>query len=62
MADLLDLTAAQAATLVRAGDLDPSDLWTRYRERAAADDLNAFTWVAEETPAAAGADAPLAGH
>jgi aspartyl-tRNA(Asn)/glutamyl-tRNA(Gln) amidotransferase subunit A len=50
MADLLDLTAAQAATLVRAGDLDPADVWARYRERAAADDLNAFTWVAQDAP------------
>jgi aspartyl-tRNA(Asn)/glutamyl-tRNA(Gln) amidotransferase subunit A len=50
MADLLDLTAAQAATLVRAGDLDPADLWARYHERAAADDLNAYTWVAGEPP------------
>jgi aspartyl-tRNA(Asn)/glutamyl-tRNA(Gln) amidotransferase subunit A len=50
MADLVDLTAAQAATLVRAGDLDPADLWARYRERAAADDLNAYTWVADEVP------------
>src|SRR3954466_5695688 len=50
MPDLLDLTAAQAATLVRAGDLDPADLWARYRDRAAADDLNAFTWVADEAP------------
>src|SRR6478672_10717311 len=50
MADLLDLTAAQAATLVRSGDLDPADLWARYHERAAAEDLNACTWVAEEPP------------
>ena len=50
MADLVELTAAQAATLVRAGDLDPADLWARYHERAAADDLNAFTWVAGEPP------------
>jgi aspartyl-tRNA(Asn)/glutamyl-tRNA(Gln) amidotransferase subunit A len=50
MADLVDLTAAQAATLVRAGDLDPADLWARYHERAAADDLNAYTWVADAPP------------
>ena len=50
MADLLDLTAAQAASLVRAGDLDPADLWTVYRDRAAADTLNAYTWVAGEAP------------
>jgi aspartyl-tRNA(Asn)/glutamyl-tRNA(Gln) amidotransferase subunit A len=50
MADVLDLTAAQAATLVRSGDLDPATLWERYRERAVADDLNAFSWVADEPP------------
>jgi aspartyl-tRNA(Asn)/glutamyl-tRNA(Gln) amidotransferase subunit A len=50
MAELLDLTAAQAATLVRSGDLDPADLWTLYRDRAAADTLNAYTWVADDAP------------
>src|SRR3954470_296320 len=50
MADLLDLTAAQAATLVRAGDLDPADVWARYHERSTADDLNVYTWVADEPP------------
>ncbi len=59
---LLDLTAAQAAERVRAGDLDPADLWRAYRERAAADDLNAFTWVsAEDAPPAVDRDAPLGG-
>jgi len=60
MSDLLELTAAQAAELVRAGDLDPADLWTRYRERAAADDLNAYTWVAEDGAPPA-VDGPLGG-
>jgi aspartyl-tRNA(Asn)/glutamyl-tRNA(Gln) amidotransferase subunit A len=59
-ADLLDLTAAQAAARVRDGDLDAADLWTLYRERAAADELNAFTWVADEPPETAAAG-PLAG-
>jgi aspartyl-tRNA(Asn)/glutamyl-tRNA(Gln) amidotransferase subunit A len=50
-AGLLDLTAARAAAAVRAGDLDAGELWDAYRARAAADeDLNAFTWVAEERP------------
>ena len=31
---------------VRAGELDPGELFEAYRERAAADELNAFTWVA----------------
>jgi aspartyl-tRNA(Asn)/glutamyl-tRNA(Gln) amidotransferase subunit A len=61
MADLLELTAAQAAARVRDGDLDPVDLWTAYRDRAAADELNAFTWVAEGDGPAVGRDAPLGG-
>ena len=61
MSDVLDLTAAEAAARVRAGDLDPADLWRAYRERAAADDLNAFTWVAGEEPPVIDRDAPLGG-
>jgi aspartyl-tRNA(Asn)/glutamyl-tRNA(Gln) amidotransferase subunit A len=53
MSELLDLTAAQAAARVRAGDLDRGELWRFYRDRALADDLNAFIWVCEE-------DEPLA--
>jgi aspartyl-tRNA(Asn)/glutamyl-tRNA(Gln) amidotransferase subunit A len=58
---ILELTAARAAEAVRAGDLDPAELWERYRERAAADELNAFTWVADDRPDAAAQDAPLGG-
>jgi aspartyl-tRNA(Asn)/glutamyl-tRNA(Gln) amidotransferase subunit A len=59
--ELVDLTAAQAAALVRSGDLDPADLWAAYRERAAADDLNAYTWVADEEPPAVDRDSLLGG-
>jgi aspartyl-tRNA(Asn)/glutamyl-tRNA(Gln) amidotransferase subunit A len=62
MSDILDLTAAEAAARVRTGDLDAADLWRAYRDRAAADDLNAFTWVAEDGDAPAiDREAPLAG-
>jgi aspartyl-tRNA(Asn)/glutamyl-tRNA(Gln) amidotransferase subunit A len=61
MSDLLDLTAGEAAARVRAGDLNPADLWHAYRERAAADELNAFTWVSDEEPPAIDRDAPLGG-
>jgi len=64
MTDLLALTAAQAAQRVQSGELDAHDLFVAYRERAAADDLNAFLWVAPEGPpssAAADAAAPLRG-
>ena len=59
--EILALTAAQAAAKVKAGELRSAEVFDAYRERAAGDDLNAFLWVAEDTPAAAGADAPLAG-
>ena len=61
MSDLVALSAAQAADRVRAGDVSPGELFSAYRDRAAADELNAFIWVAEDAPAAFGADAPLAG-
>jgi len=60
MGEILDLTAAEAAARTRAGDLDPAELWRTYRERAAADELNAFTWVSEDAEPPA-ADGPLGG-
>jgi len=60
MSGILDLAAAQAAEKVRAGELSAAELWEAYRERAAADELNAFLWLAEEAPQVP-ADAPLGG-
>jgi aspartyl-tRNA(Asn)/glutamyl-tRNA(Gln) amidotransferase subunit A len=51
MTDILELTAAQAAERVRAGDLSAAEVFGAYRERAAAEDLNAFLWIADEPPA-----------
>jgi len=54
VADPLDLTAAQAAERIAAGELSADELFASYRERAAADraageeGLNCFTWVAED--------------
>jgi aspartyl-tRNA(Asn)/glutamyl-tRNA(Gln) amidotransferase subunit A len=59
--DLLALTAAQAVARVGAGDVAPAELFEAYRARAAADELNAFVWVAGEAPAAPAGEAPLAG-
>jgi aspartyl-tRNA(Asn)/glutamyl-tRNA(Gln) amidotransferase subunit A len=62
VSELLDLTAAAAAEAVNAGELDASELFDAYRRRAAADELNAFTWVAEGPPPAQPArGAPLGG-
>jgi aspartyl-tRNA(Asn)/glutamyl-tRNA(Gln) amidotransferase subunit A len=59
---LTDLTAAAAAEGVRAGEIDPAELFDAYRARASGDELNAFTWVAEAGPSPGPArDAPLAG-
>jgi aspartyl-tRNA(Asn)/glutamyl-tRNA(Gln) amidotransferase subunit A len=64
-AAILELTAAQAVAAVGRGDLDRVELFEAYRERAAAEDLNAFLWVADEAPAApegaGGAGGPLSG-
>jgi aspartyl-tRNA(Asn)/glutamyl-tRNA(Gln) amidotransferase subunit A len=61
MSDLVTLTAAEAIAAADAGQLDPAELFDAYRQRAAAEDLNAFLWVADEPPADGWADAPLRG-
>jgi len=60
MSGIVDLTAAAAAERVRAGELSSRELWDAYRERAAADDLNAFLWLADDAPEVP-AGAPLGG-
>ncbi len=61
MSELIELTAAQAAERMRAREIDHAELFEAYRDRAAAEELNAFTWVAEGPAAEPAADAPLAG-
>ena len=70
MSELLELTAAQAAERVRAGEVSPAEVFTAYRERSEADELGAFLWLPEEPPGAAAdpvagagaaGDSPLAG-
>ena len=48
MSDIIALTAAQAAAAVERGELDRRELFEAYRDRAAADELNAYLWVADE--------------
>ena len=62
MSELLELTAAEAAARVHAGDLERGELWRFYRDRARADDLNAFTWVCtDDDPLAIDPSGPLGG-
>ena len=58
MSDSSTLTAAAGGRRASPrGELDAGELFEAYRERAAADDLNAFIWVADE--AAGRADAAV---
>jgi aspartyl-tRNA(Asn)/glutamyl-tRNA(Gln) amidotransferase subunit A len=57
--DIGALSAAAAAAAIADGGLARDELFEHYRARAAADQLNAFTWVAEAEPGAV--DGPLGG-
>jgi aspartyl-tRNA(Asn)/glutamyl-tRNA(Gln) amidotransferase subunit A len=60
MSELLSFTGAQAAERIHAGDISARELFDTYRERAAAEELNAFLWLAEQ-PDGADTSGPLAG-
>src|SRR5258708_23449497 len=59
--DPIELTAAQALRAIEAGELSATELFDAYRGRAAADELNAFTWVADAPPDGDGDGAALGG-
>ena len=61
MSDLIELTATEAVARIEAGDVDPGELFEVYRERAASDELNAFTWVADGPDPRADTAGPLHG-
>jgi aspartyl-tRNA(Asn)/glutamyl-tRNA(Gln) amidotransferase subunit A len=61
VSDLLDLTATEAVARIEAGDVSSAELFEVYRARAAADDLNAFTWVADGPDERADTAGPLRG-
>ncbi|MGH2835835.1 MAG: Asp-tRNA(Asn)/Glu-tRNA(Gln) amidotransferase subunit GatA [Solirubrobacteraceae bacterium] len=49
MSEPTDLTAAAAARAIAAGELSAAELSGAYHARAAADSLNCFTWLADES-------------
>jgi aspartyl-tRNA(Asn)/glutamyl-tRNA(Gln) amidotransferase subunit A len=68
MTDPISLSVVEAASALRRGDLSQDELFTAYRDRAAADDTNSFTWLADDLQGglgdqdrAPGTDRPLAG-
>ena len=58
--ELLNLTAAQQAERIAAGEVSSHEVFEFWRERAAGDDLGAYLWVADEAPADAGTLPPIA--
>ena len=54
------MTAAQQAELVRKGQASPAEVFEFWRGRAAADDLGAYLWVADEPPPEVGELPPFA--
>jgi aspartyl-tRNA(Asn)/glutamyl-tRNA(Gln) amidotransferase subunit A len=54
VSQVTDLTAAQAAARVRDGDLSADELFEAYRDAAAADELNAYVYVADAPNATGG--------
>jgi aspartyl-tRNA(Asn)/glutamyl-tRNA(Gln) amidotransferase subunit A len=60
VSELLELTAARQAELLRSGEVSAAELFEFWRGRAAGDELGAFLWVAEEPPTDAGELPPFA--
>jgi len=60
VSDLLGLTAARQAELIASGEVSGAEVFEFWRDRAAADDLGAYLWVADEVPADPGALPPVA--
>jgi aspartyl-tRNA(Asn)/glutamyl-tRNA(Gln) amidotransferase subunit A len=61
MSELTDFTAEEAAARVQSREISARELFDAYRERAAADELNAFLWVADEAPPEPPGGGPLGG-
>jgi aspartyl-tRNA(Asn)/glutamyl-tRNA(Gln) amidotransferase subunit A len=62
VSSLISLTASEAVDNLKRHEISAAELFEAYRERAAADELNAFTWVAAGPPDGPKAsETPLAG-
>jgi aspartyl-tRNA(Asn)/glutamyl-tRNA(Gln) amidotransferase subunit A len=58
--ELLNLTAAQQAERIAAGEISSAEVFEFWRGRAAADDLGAYLWVPDEAPEDPGTLPPIA--
>lgn len=59
--ELIGLSAAAAAQALAAKEISAEELFAAYLERAQADELNCFTWIADGQLPAASTDGALAG-
>ena len=59
MAELLELSVAEAAKRIAAGEISRDEYFAAWQQAAAGDELNAYLWRAEDAPAES--DGPLAG-
>ncbi len=55
------MTAAAAVAAIENGDLSAGELFDAYRDAAAADELNAYLWVADGPPESPSQGTPLSG-
>jgi aspartyl-tRNA(Asn)/glutamyl-tRNA(Gln) amidotransferase subunit A len=60
VSDLLQLTAAQQAELIRSGEVSGAEVFEFWRGRAAGDELGAYLWIADEVPDDPGELPPVA--
>jgi aspartyl-tRNA(Asn)/glutamyl-tRNA(Gln) amidotransferase subunit A len=60
VSDLLPLTAAQQAELIRSGEVSGAEVFEFWRGRAAGDELGAYLWIADEVPDDPGELPPVA--
>ena len=49
--EIQSLSAVAAVAAIADGGLSREEIFAHYRSRAEADELNAFTWVADQEPA-----------
>ena len=61
MTEALELTVAEAARRIAAGELGREEYWRAWQEAAAGDQLNAYLWTAEGEGGSEEARGPLAG-
>ncbi len=61
MAELLDLTVAEAVAEIAAGETSPQEYFAAWRERAAGDELNAYLWTAGDDAPEGIEEGPLRG-